>query len=274
MYFNKLIRYILLLLFVFLLSCSRGLDHKLITDSGDFEYEVSLQKSFKNMSRQDIDFFNFMINQISDIDSLENLDKKYHNKSPRYIIKQEIKEKKYDLKKELEDLEIIKNNYDEILKKLLNIKISNVYFYYINNVLEIKPIIRATITNLSSYDISSIYWKAKLYINNDNKSIAIAKIPDIYNSINNPYGAMLSNKTYDRNFELKTIKSYKNGKLLTGKLLFDEIRKAKKFRLTLDPILETAKDVNGKNILPKNPYIRINEIKEYLYKISINENRY
>ena len=235
----------------FLFACStKGIDKELETTKGPEAYFASLQEATKDMPQEETDAFNWAV---SDITTLEALNQRYPNQSPRHIIRTESKQIREKAPARIAELEALKPKYDAILTDLKKIEASNVSFHLAKSFHGLQPKVEALIANRSSLPVSSLRWYAELYLDDGQSPVATYRVSDDYSrSSGLPPGAEAK-----RLFTIGFVTGDANWITL-------EVRNAKKHRVTLTPILETVADYGNRAYLQGAPYQSLENWKNAL----------
>lgn len=242
---------------------STGINYHLDTGHGIETYKASLKEATGKMDQTQIEAFDWAVEGFD----LESLNKSYPNKSPKTIIRSEIRKVLKDFPAKIAELEKTLPEYEPTMAQLHKISADNVTYSIQDDFFGLQPTITASIKNASALGVSSLSWYAELFIDGDTEPIVTAKLFDNYSN-----QFVLSRQIADGEAEkggpeglspmTKRTRRFTIG-FLTGadKWSTLEIRNAKERRVTLTAIPESVKDYGNRYYLDGAPYAKINNMK-------------
>lgn len=229
-----------------LVACKGPADQGLVTSGTQEEYRASLDPLIPKMSKHELEAFDWAV---SDFD-LAKLQNKYPSASPRKIIRGEVHEVLDTFPDKIKALEKKAAEEAPLRDELSGITAKDVDFGIEKNFFGLQPIIKATVTNASRYNVSQLKWKAALYLDDASKPVAQAVLPNDYRQ----NGGL---KTGDQ-FQVRFPIGYLRG---DEAWLTLEIRNAAKRRVTLEPVLDSILDFGERPYLAEDPVPQIERMK-------------
>lgn len=252
------------LLCVLLISgCSKGIDRSLVTGEGIEQYRASLQQAAEEMSEEEKAAFGWAVSDFN----IERLHHEYPNASPRQIIRGEVKKGLTEWPALLSQLEEQKARFDGIAAELAKIEARAVEFELDRNFHGLQPRVHAKIANLGQLEVSSLSWRASLFLDGSDTPAAVSEIFDDYNNASVgrsslttaskalPAGGLLPGYEYARTFTIGFVTGNPNWITLA-------VQNASKRVVVLEPILGSIKDFNGRAYLEGAPYEDIRLLQE------------
>jgi hypothetical protein len=257
-------RYAFPLLCALLISgCSQGIDRALVTGEGIDQYRASFQQAAENMSAHEKEAFDWAV---SDFD-IERLHQVYPNATPRQIIRGEVQKALTEWPVMLAKLEEKKTQFDPIVAELRKIEAREIRFELDRNFHGLQPRVHAKIANLSGLGVSSLSWRAYLYLDGSEQPAAMSEVFDNYNTAGIgrsfldaptrevPAGGMRPGYEYARTFTIGFVTGDPNWTTLA-------VQNATQRVVVLEPILESIKDYSDRAYLDGAPYENIRILEE------------
>jgi hypothetical protein len=256
-------RFILPLLCVLLASgCAKGVDRSLITGDGVDKYRTSFQRAAEAMTEEALEAYNWAV---SDFD-IDRLHQTYPNATPRQIIRGEVKKGLSEWSAMLQELEESRAQYDAIIAELRKIEPREIRFELDRDFHGLQPRVHARIANRSQLDVSSLRWRASLFLDGSNVPAAVYDVFDNYNNAgvgrgfmdgkpaSTPAGGMRSGYEYSRTFTIGFVTGDPNWITLA-------VQNAAQRVVVLEPLLESIKDFSDRAYLDGAPYERIRALE-------------
>lgn len=222
-----------ILILCLLTGCSKGLDRVLDTDHGSEGFVKSGDIVEKETTKEEQAA---LIWALSDVIGFDNIKAKFPNKTGRFIIRSEVAKVKETYPKEIEALKVEKANTEAALSELKKITVSDISYSVEKDYFERKTHIRATIHNDSQFQIATLQWRLKLYIDGKSEPVAIADEYDFYEK------GLLPNTSAKRDIEIRGFGNERNWDTL-------EIQNAKTFRVEFELLPESAENFSNKKIV-------------------------
>lgn len=248
-----------------LAACSgKGIDRKLETGQGADAYTASLKLAGKDMSPEEIQDFDWAVSDLS----IETLNQKYPNGTPRSVIRGESRLVRESAPKRIAELEPVKARFDTILEDLGKVKAGQTELRMERNFHGLQPTVLASISNGSRLAISQLQWRASLYLDDRKEPVATAELMDVYN--NSSQGSSLFGE--EKKVEAGGLPAGGEAKrsFTVGFVSGDpawttlEVQNAKLWRVVLEPIPESVKDYGGRHYLAGAPYKELGQWKRAL----------
>lgn len=251
------------LLCVLLVSgCAKGIDRSLITGEGIEKYQISLQRAGEEMTPEEREAFDWAV---SDFD-LARLHQVYPNASPREIIRGEVRNGLAEWSARLAQLEAQKAKFDPIVAELRKIEASEIEVELDRGFNGLLAEVHAKVVNRSELGVSSLRWRASLYLDDGEEPVAVSEVFDDYNHTGPgpmititseapiPAGGMRPGHEYARTFRFGFLSDDKNWTTLA-------VQDASKRVVVLEPILESIKDFSDREYLEGAPYREIRALQ-------------
>jgi hypothetical protein len=246
----------------------KGIDRKLDTGHGPDAYKTSLGEAVKDMTQEDGEAFDWAVSDLS----IEALNQRYPNATPRSIIQGESKLMRDRAPQQITQLESVKPKYDAILAEMTKLTTSNAVLTMERNFHGLQPTVVAQIQNNSRLPVSQLKWRASLYLDDQKTPVATSDILDVYNNSfkgNSMFGSpqqvdaggLPAGATAKRSFTIGFVSGDPNWTTL-------EVQNAKARRVLLEPIVESVKDFGNRAYLGGAPY---NDLKEWKRSLATAE---
>jgi hypothetical protein len=256
-------RFVVPLLCVLLVSgCAKGIDRSLITGEGVDKYRSSFQQAAEAMTDAEMEAYNWAVSDF-DIDRLHQV---YPNASPRQIIRGEVQKGLTEWSALLQELEESRSHYDAIIAELRKIEPREIRFELDRNFHGLQPRVHAKIANLSQLGVSSLMWRASLFLDGGDTPTAVYDVFDNYNNAgvgrsfldsqptSVPAGGMRPGYEYSRTFTIGFVTGDPNWITLA-------VQNATQRTVTLEPLLDSIKDFSDRAYLDGAPYERIRALE-------------
>jgi hypothetical protein len=238
-----------------LLACTgKGLDQKLDTGHGRDAYTASINQAAIAMTQEDREAFDWAVSDLS----IEVLNQRYPNGTPRGIIRGEAQVVQADAPKRIAELESVKPKYDTILGEIEKLTATDTEFVMERDFHGLQPLVTAIIHNNSRLPISQMKWRASLYLDDQQAPVATSVLMDMYNNSSG------GDTTSDEHAKVAAGGLPAGG---AGKRLFRigfvsgdpkwitlEVQNAKVRRVVLERIPESVKDFGDRFYLEGAPY--------------------
>jgi hypothetical protein len=248
---NKL--FSVLIMTLMLTACSKGVDVKLTTGEGPEAYRASYEKAAKDMSADDIQAYNWAVENIT----IESLHQTFPNNTPRDIIRAAANYYHQLATEKIIALEKNKPHYDALQKQLAGIQAEDVRFIMDRNFHGLQPTITAKIVNNSDLPVSRMRFQAQLFINDQTTPVANYEIAANFNNAHTGTSFFSSKQIapggLDPHHQIN--KRFTIG-FVTGDIEWTtlEIQKAAKHHVTLTPLLYSIEDYANKSYMQGAPY--------------------
>jgi len=242
----------------------KGLDQKLDTGHGTDPYMASIKLAAKDLTQEDAQAFDWAVSDLS----LDTLNERYPNGTPRSIIRGETKIVQNNAPKRIAELEAVKPKYDAIRAELQKLTASDVEFVMERDFHGLQPSVTATIHNNSQLPVSQMQWRASLYLDDQKTAVATSELMDLYNN-SFKGSSMLDEQTKVESGGLPAgaaaKRSYRIG-FVTGdpKWTTLEVQNAKVRHVVMEPIFESVKDYGDRAYLAGSPYQALEQWKNTL----------
>ncbi|MDB5962743.1 MAG: hypothetical protein JWP59_4037 [Massilia sp.] len=244
----------------------KGLDLPLQTGQGSETYNVSLAKAAKDMTEENAQDFTWAVSDLS----IDMLNQKYPNATPRSIIRGEAKSVRDRAPKRIAELEAIKPKYDAMLADIAKLTMGDIEFAMERDFHGLQPTVRANVANNSRLPVSQLQWRASLFLDDAKAPVATANLTDSYNNdfrgsgflggqAKIEAGGLPPGGAAKRSFHIGFVTADANWTTL-------EIQHAKVRRVVLEPVPESVKDYGGHFYLDGAPYAALEQVKNALAK--------
>jgi len=248
-----------------LAACSgKGIDRKLETAQGIGVYKTSLEQAAKDMTQEEMQDYSWAVSDLT----IELLNKKYPNGTPRSIMQGESRLIRESAPKRIAELEPVKAKYDGILEEISRLKALEAELVMERDFHGLQPTVVATISNASKLPVSQLEWRASLYLDEQKAPAATAKLIDLYNNSGQGSGMFGGQKRVEAGGlpaggEAK--RSFRVG-FVTGDPAWTtlEVQNARVRRVVLEPIPDSVKDYGGRAYLAGAPYKELEQWKRSL----------
>lgn len=240
----------LLLSVAFLISaCSKGpLDTPLVMGKGFEAYKVDLGSRAEQMSSEELNAFNWAVDGLS----YDRLIEVAPNKTPREVIRIAVANARAEVEQGMAPAEKAIAEFEEIRAELQKITQSDVAFYFEKTFHGHMPHVNFKVLNGSRYDIGTMSWMASIRVNGAGRPEATKALSTYYKNSNAL--AMKSGQTYSEKHNIGFVSGDYEWTTQT-------ILQAKTLAVTVEPDLAAIIDLEGKHILPKSPYPRLEQLK-------------
>ena len=141
-------------------ACSKGLDKPLLTGAGSEAYKASLAAAVKDMDDNQVQAFDWAVSDLS-IDTLNN---RYPNQTPRKIIQGEVQDILGKSPAEIVELEKQAAAWNAVIQEIQKVVSTDSRFTLEKDFFGLQPRIRTTLRNGSKFGYSSLKWRAELYL--------------------------------------------------------------------------------------------------------------
>jgi hypothetical protein len=159
-----------------LIGCSKGVDQPLVTSKGLEAYRASLAEAVRDMDKRQTDAFDWAVSDLS----VEKIDARYPNGSPRKIIRGEVDAVLKEAPARIAELEKKSADWNAVAEEIAKVGASGVSFALGKDFFGLQPAIRATVTNGSRHGYSTLYWYAELYLDGASEPAARTELIDLY----------------------------------------------------------------------------------------------
>lgn len=231
-------------------SCGGPADKKLVTDGDMKSYRASLDPVFEQMSPHEKEAFNWAVSDIN----FENLHAKYPNKSPRKIIRGEVKAVLDSYPEKIDRLKIESSKFVDLRNELSKVSVTYADLSHSKEfVFRGRPILTMGIENTSSLPISALDWNASLFLDGSDKPVATQRVSaDLRDA-----GGMKPGDVFK-------VKIRVGGPLGDDAWETLEIKNAKSTKVVLTPILPSVRDFGNRFYLEGDPTDEIPQLQKAL----------
>lgn len=250
-----------------LAGCSgKGIDRKLETGQGGDAYNASIAQAAKDMTQDDVQAFDWAVSDLS----LETLNQRYPNGTPRGVIQGESRLVREQASKRIAELESTKPKYDAILGEIVKLTASDIELQIERDFHGLQPTVHARVSNNGGLAVSQLQWRASLYLDDQKTPVATADVYDFYNNSSRgsslfgdqkkvEAGGLPAGGAAKRSFRIGFVSGDPNWTTL-------EVQNAKVRRVVLEPLPESVKDFGDRFYLAGAPYKDLERVKRTLAK--------
>lgn len=231
-----------------LTACHGPMDQPLDTASTMQAYRASLDPIRQKMTPHERDAFEWAVQGIP---GLAALHAKYPNGSPRDIIRARISEVQSSYSNTISELESSAEASASIRKDLEKVVAAEGQLVIDNDFFGPQPRIKVVVRNGSSMPISSLRWRASLYLDNATSPVATTiLLQDFKND-----GGFKPQQIYSSTFNVGFVRGDDAWTTL-------EIRNAVRRRVLLEPVLNSILDFGGRPYLANDAVAEIKDLRE------------
>lgn len=248
--FRSLPTYFISVILVLMLgACSKGVNKSLVTDKGIDIYKASLAVAVKDMTPKDVETFNWAVSDLS----LDDINTRYPNQSPRQIVRGEVKLVQTNAPSEIAALEKELAAWTPQAAEISKVIASDVSFSLEQDFFGLQPHIKATVHNGSKFSYSILSWRAELYLNGGKSPVATSEQFDDYRSV----GGLASGAEASREMTVGFVKGDQTWSTL-------EVQNATERKVKLTVIPSQVKDFSEHHLVNPSPETKLNNLKKTL----------
>ena len=230
-------------------ACSKGLDKPLLTGAGSEAYKASLAAAVKDMDDNQVQAFDWAVSDLS-IDALNN---RYPNQTPRKIIQGEVQDILGKSPAEIVELEKQAAAWNAAIQEIQKVVSTDSRFTLEKDFFGLQPRIRTTLRNGSKFGYSSLKWRAELYLDGSDQPTAVSEQFDLYKND----GGFSSGATVQRQFSVGFVSGDSNWTTLG-------IQNAKQRLVKLIVMPERATDFGERLIAGPSPLPKLEQVRQTL----------
>lgn len=212
-------------------ACGGPADEKLVTSNGMDAYRASLAPITAKLTLSESKAFDWAV---SDLD-LETLNARYPNGSVRDVVRGEAELVLETYPAQLKELDARAKSEAPARSELRKVTASNPSLRIEKSFFGLQPVVQAVLANGSTLPISSLNWKASLYIDGKNTPEATSILTSDFRS----NGGFKPGGEFTSTFKVGFVRGDESWTTLA-------VRNAQSTRVVLEPILESAKDFANK----------------------------
>lgn len=230
-------------------ACSKGpMDTPLVMGKGFDAYKVDLSSRVAKMSSEELNAYNWAVEDVP----YERLIEVAPKKTPREVVRMAVASSKVEIEQGLAAAEQAIAEYEAVRAELLKITSSGIKFRQQKTFFGHMPHLSFDVSNGSRYDIGSMTWVARLWINGAEKPEGTHELNMHYK--NSSALAMRSGKSYSERHQIGHV---------SGEYAWttQTVLQAKTVDVTVEPDIAAIRDLEGNRILPMSPYPRMEYLK-------------
>lgn len=229
--FSRYTRYLAFAAALLLTACGGPADEKLVTANGLDAYKSSLAPIVAKLSPEQRTALDWAVSDLN----LDTLHARYPGGSVRDIVRGEARLVLDTYPAAIAELEKRDRVEAPLRKQLARISATDVRFAVERNFFGPQPTIRASITNASGLPVSSLDWRAALYIDDRKEPEATTVLTSDFRE----NGGLRPGSRFSSRFNVGFVRGDEAWSTLA-------IRNARSTRVVMEPVLESIRDFSNK----------------------------
>lgn len=231
-----------------LTACRGPMDQPLDTGSSMQAYRASLDPIVEKMTPHERDAYEWAVQGIPNIAALHA---RYPNGSPRDIISARVSEVRSSYSRTIAELESSAKASASVREDLKKIVASKGQLVIDNDFFGPLPRIKVVVHNGSSRAVSSLQWRASLYLDNAKAPVATTVLSQDFKSD----GGFKPGQSFASTFTVGFVRGDETWTTL-------EVRNAAQRRVLLEPVLNTVRDFGDRPYLANDAVEEIKALRE------------